>query len=305
MDQTAGHPGAKHRTRLGDHRNVVLRGAPRDGWRDAYHLMLTMPLGAFLGVMATGYLLINLLFAWLYFIDPAGVAQARPGHFIDYFFFSVQTLGTLGYGVMSPRSLYTNIVVTCEVFTGLFNLAIATGVLFARVSRPTARIMFSNLAVVTAMNGEPTLMMRAANRRRNLVLEAEVSLTLVEDVTTTEGDVLRRFQALTPVRRQTPLFFLTWQIMHVITPESPLYGQTAESLAQRKAEILVIIRGLDETYVADIHARASYLPHEIIWDRRFADILALQSDGTRVVDLGRFDDLDDRPAPCTPIPPLS
>jgi inward rectifier potassium channel len=305
MDHTVGQVGDKHRIRLGDHGNVVFRGAPRDGWRDAYHLMLTMPLGAFMGVMALGYLLINLLFAWLYFLDPAGVAQARPGYFIDYFFFSVQTLGTLGYGVMAPKSLYTNIVVTCEVFSGLLNLGIATGILFARVSRPTARIMFSNLAVVTAMNGEPTLMMRAANRRRNLVLEAEVSLTLVEDVTTTEGDVLRRFQALTPVRRQTPLFFLTWQIMHVITPESPLYGETAESLAKRKAEVLVIIRGLDETFVADIHARASYLPHEIIWDRRFADILALQADGTRVVDLGRFDDLDDRPAPCEPVPPLT
>ncbi|MBV8682055.1 MAG: hypothetical protein JO111_04215 [Caulobacteraceae bacterium] len=303
MDNTGGVARAKVRSRLGDHGNVVFRGAPLDGWRDAYHLMLTMPLPAFMGVMAGSYFLINLFFAGLYFLDPDGIAQARPGYFWDDFFFSVQTLGTLGYGTLAPKTLYTNIIVTCEVFVALFNLGVAAGLLFARISRPTARIMFSNLAVVTAMNGEPTFMLRAANRRRNLVLEAEVTLTLVEDVTTDEGDVLRRFRQLTPVRRRTPLFFLTWQIMHVITPESPLHGETAESLAKRNAEILVILRGLDETFVADIHARASYLPHEIIWDRRFADILQLQEDGTRVVDLGRFDDLDERPAPCPAVSP--
>jgi inward rectifier potassium channel len=304
MDHTVGQMSGGLRARLRDQASVVLRGAPRDGWRDVYHMMLTMPLVAFMGVMATGYLLLNVFFAELYFLDPQGIAQARSGHFIDYFFFSVQTLGTLGYGIMSPKSLYANIVVTCEVFTGLFNLGIAASLLFARISRPTARIMFSNLAVVTPMNGEPTLMLRAANRRRNLVLEAEVSLTLVEDVTIKEGDVLRRFRSLTPERRRTPLFFLTWQIMHRITPESPLHGETAESLAKRNAEILVIIRGIDETFVHDIHARASYLPHEIIWGRRFADILTMEGDGTRVVDLGRFHDLDDRPEPSAAIPPL-
>lgn len=304
MDPSASHVGARPRRRLGDHGDVVFRGAPGDGWRDIYHLMLTMPTSAFMGVTAAGYLLINLLFAGLYSLDPGGVAQARPGHFLDFFFFSVQTLGTLGYGVMSPRSVYTNVVVTCEVFTGLLNLGVATGVLFARISRPTARIMFSNLAVVTPMNGEPTLMLRAANRRRNLVLEAEVSLTLVQDVVTEEGDVLRRFEALTPVRRRTPLFFLTWQIMHRVTPESPLYGETAESLSSRNAEVLVIIRGLDETFVADIHARASYLPHEIIWGRRFADIISMEGDGIRVIDLHRFNELDDPPPISAAVPPL-
>jgi inward rectifier potassium channel len=304
MDHARGRTGFKFRTRLGDQDDVVYRGMPREGWRDAYHLMLTMPTSAFMGVMATAYLSINLLFAGLYSLDPTGVSQARPGHFLDVFFFSVQTLGSLGYGVMSPRSLYANIVVTCEVFIGLFNLGIATGLLFARVSRPTARIMFSDVAVVTPLNGEPTLMLRAANRRRNMVLEAEVSLTLVHDEVTKEGDVLRRFDPLIPVRRRTPLFFLTWQIMHRIGPESPLHGETAETLAARNAEILVIIRGLDETFVADIHARSSYLPHEIAWGRRLADILGVSEDGARVVDFGRFNELDERPALGAAVPPL-
>jgi inward rectifier potassium channel len=278
--------------RLGERRNVSYLGLPRDGWRDAYHAMLTMPLIAFTGVMALGYLGINCLFAALYMLDPGGVDQARPGHFDDYFFFSVQTLASLGYGYLSPRSAYANVVVTCESFVGLFNLAVATGLLFARISRPTARIMFSTRAVVAPLNRVPTLMLRAANRRRNLVLEAEVSLTLVYDVVSLEGDMLRRFEELIPVRSRTPLFFLTWQIMHRIDEKSPLHGLTREDLEARHAELVVIIRGLDETFVSDIHARASYLPHEIVWGQRLANILTTHPSGQRTVDFSRFNDLE-------------
>lgn len=267
-------------------------GLPPDGWRDAYHRLLTMPTPAFLGVMAVAYLAVNIAFGALYMLDPQGIANAHGPGFWDYFFFSVQTLGTLGYGVMSPRSLYANIVVTAEVFTGLLNLGVATGLLFARISRPTARIMFSRRAVVTPLNGVPTLMLRAANRRRNLVLEAEVSVTLVYDVVTEEGDSLRRFVELPPVRARSPLFFLTWQVMHRIDADSPLNGENAQSLAAKNAEILVVIRGLDETAVSTIHARASYLPDEIVWDRRFADILTSLPDGRRAVDLARFHEFE-------------
>ena len=139
---------------------------------------------------------INAVFALLYMADPGGVTNARPGSFADAFFFSVQTLGTLGYGVMAPKSLASNLITTLETFVGLVNLAIATGLLFARISRPTARIMFSERAVVTPFDGVPTLMFRAANQRRNLVIEAEVSVTLIHDVTTREGGILRRFDEL-------------------------------------------------------------------------------------------------------------
>jgi inward rectifier potassium channel len=295
MNDSSAPPFLNRRSRIGDHADVVMVGQPRDEWRDAYHAMLTMPTSGLIAVLALAYLIINALFAWLYTLDLQGVSHVGRGGFWDDFFFSVQILGSLGYGVMAPRSLYASIVVSIEVFVALLNLGVATGLVFARVSRPTARIMFSNVAVVTPLNGVPTLMLRAANRRRNLVLEADVSLTLVYDVVSQEGDVLRRFDPLTPVRPRTPLFFLTWQIMHRIEPESPLFGQTAESLAKRKAEILVIIRGLDETFVTDIHARASYLPHEIFWGRRFADVLTTHPDGRRTVDLAKFHDLDETP----------
>ena len=266
-------------------------GLPRDGWRDAYHVLLTMPLAAFFAVMATGFLSVNAVFAGLYLLDPAGIATARPGNFMDAFFFSVQTLGTLGYGVMAPRSLYANCVVTAESFVGLFNLAIATGLLFARISRPTARIMFSEKAVVATHEGEPTLMFRAANRRRNLVVEAEVSVTLLHDIRTAEGTLLRRFDELAMLRSRSPLFFMTWQVMHKIDEASPLFGETAQSLMAKRAEIVVVMKGLDETFVSTIHARTSYTPDEIVWGRRLADIFVVDAQGRRAIDFRLFHDI--------------
>lgn len=267
-------------------------GLARDGWRDAYHYLLTLPLAGFLGVMALSYLSVNALFAGLYMLDPDGVANVRPGHFEDLFFFSVQTLGGLGYGVMSPRSLYANLVATSEVFLGLLNLGLATGLLFARVSKPTARIMFSDRAVVGTLDGAPTLMFRAANRRRNLVIEAEVTVTLIQNVTTSEGAVLRRFHEINTVRSRTPLFFMTWQVMHVIDEASPLWGQTTQSLTDANAEILVVMKGMDETFAQTIHARTSYTPDEIVWGGRLVDIFGTDAAGARLIDFRRFHDVD-------------
>ena len=266
-------------------------GLPRDGWRDAYHRLMSMPTWAFLATMAGAYLAMNALFAGLYMLDPDGVASARPGDFLDVFFFSAQTLGSVGYGVMWPRSAYANWVATTEMFVGLFNLGAATGLLFARISRPTARIMFSDRAVVATHDGAPTLMFRAANRRRNVVVEAEVSVTLVKDETTLEGGVIRRFHELPVQRSRTPLFFLTWQVMHVVDESSPLFGESTESLLAKRAEVLVVMKGLDETYVSTIHARASYTPDEIVWGRRLADIFTLLPDGGRAIDFRRFHDI--------------
>lgn len=283
-DQTPAYP------RLGQTRARYV-GLPRDGWRDVYHVLLTMPLWRFLAVMAGAYLVVNSLFAAAYLADPGGLANARPGNFADAFFFSVQTLASVGYGEMWPKSLWCNSVVTCESFVGLFNLGVATGLLFARISRPTARIMFSKVAVVTPMDGLPTLMFRAANQRHNMVVEAEVSVTLIRDVVTVEGGTLRRFDELRVVRSRTPLFFLTWQVMHPVDEASPLWGETTASLLAKKAEILVVMKGLDETFVSTIHTRASYAPNEIVWGRRLADIFTVGADGERVIDFRRFHDI--------------
>jgi inward rectifier potassium channel len=272
--------------RLGATRTSYV-GLPRDGWRDAYHLLLTIPLPLFFAAMAGAYVAINALFAALYMADPGGVANARPGDFADHFFFSIQTLAGIGYGVLWPRSMWANSIVGIEAFVGLFNLAIATGLLFARISRPTARIMFSDIAVVAPFEGDPALMFRAANRRRNLVLEAEVSLSLVRNVTTAEGVTMRRFYDMKTLRGRSPLFALTWQVIHPIDQESPLFGETASSLIEEQAEILVVMKGLDETFVSTIHARASYMPDQIVWGRQLADIF-VERDGSRTIDFTKF-----------------
>jgi inward rectifier potassium channel len=289
-DEDEGKPPAATYPRLGSTR-LNYRGLPRNGWRDAYHVLLTMPLAAFFAVMGGAFLTLNTLFAVLYLLDPGGLNGARPGSFFDAFFFSVQTLGTLGYGVISPRSLYCNLIVTAETFVGLFNLAIATGLLFARISRPTARIMFTQRCVVADFEGAPTLMFRAANRRRNLVVEAEVSVSLLHDVVSEHGGMMRRFDDLTVLRARSPLFFMTWTVMHKIDETSPLFGETVDSLLAKKAEILVVMKGLDETFVSTIHARTSYTPDEIVWGMRMADLFTTDTQGKLVIDFRRFHEI--------------
>lgn len=286
---------------MADAERPMIRGLANDRWRDAYHFLLTVPLWAFFSVMAGAFLAINAAFALLYLVDPAGLGGARPGDFGDAFFFSVQTLGTLGYGVMAPRTLYENLVVTAEVFVGLFNLAVATGLLFARISRPTARIMFSDVAVIVPFDGLPTLIFRAANRRLNAVVEAEVSVNLLRDLTTVEGYTMRGFVELKVKRARSPLFYMTWTVMHVIDQDSPLWGETHESLVEKNAEVFVTMKGIDETFVSTIHARTSYKPTKIIWGMRLADIFYIEKNGGRAIDFHRFSDLEEPFAPAPPV----
>jgi inward rectifier potassium channel len=262
----------------------------RPGWRDAYHYLLTMPLPAFLGVMAAIYLAINLVFAAVYAL-VGGVTGMPRGDFAAAFFFSVETISTVGYGVMAPKGLGAHLVVTAESFVGLFNLAIMTGLMFNRISRPTARVMFSDKAVITNYEGEPTLIFRAANQRRNRVVEAEVSVTLLHEVRTREGDMIRRFETLPTIRSRSPVFMLTWQIMHRIDELSPLLGETAESLAARNAQILVVLKGIDETFAQTVHARGGYMADQIVWGARFAEIFTHDDEGRAVIDYTHFHDV--------------
>jgi inward rectifier potassium channel len=272
---------------------VTIRGLRRRRLTDLYHQLLTVSWSGFLLVWLAIYLAANLMFATLFWLDRGGLSGARPGSFEDAFFFSVQTLGTIGYGVIAPKSHFANALVAVESFFSFGISALSTGLIFARVSRPTARVMFSRHAVVTPVNGAPTLMFRAANERQNQVLEAEVTVTLARSLTTTEGVTFRAFQALALTRSRSPFFALSWSIMHVIDETSPFFEQTLESLIAEKAEIVVVLAGVDETLAQRIHARHSYLPHEIVWDRRFADIIQIDDAGRVVVEFGRFHDLQD------------
>src|SRR5580704_1168 len=177
-------------------KDIHVVGGQTGGIRDLYHGVLTIPWWAFFLFLLGVFLGANAIFAFLYWLDPAGVAGARPHAFADDFFFSVETISTIGYGGMTPQSLYANVVMTAEAFVGLGIVAVATGLIFARVSRPTARVMFSRVAVITPFDGVPALMFRAANQRGNQILEAEASVNVFGQVTTSEGINMRRFQEL-------------------------------------------------------------------------------------------------------------
>ncbi len=261
-------------------------------WRDVYHRLLTFSWPWFFGVMALWYVGVNVVFALLYMLDPNGIAEARPDRFEDHFFFSVQTMATIGYGVMHPQTLYANLIMTVETLAGLIFFAVLTGLIFARFSRPTARIMFSDVAVVTPHNGVPTLMFRCANQRLNQILEATIGVTILRDEVSTEGRTLRRFHDLKLLRQRTPVFALTWTVMHPIDAESPLHGLTAADMAGDDAlEIVVVLTGVDETFAQPIQARHSYLAEEILWDHHFVDIVVELEDGRSAIDYSRFHDI--------------
>jgi len=269
---------------------VVRLGVERQWFGDLYHRILTISWPCFFAIGAAIYIAANIVFAALYLLQPGSIAKAHPGSFADAFFFSVQTMATIGYGVMSPATFYANLLMTLETAVGLMFVALATGLVFARFSRPTARVLFSSVAVVGPYNGVPTLSIRIANQRQNQLLAAEVSMTLVRDETTEEGELTRRFYDMALVRDRSPVFALTFRVMHPIDADSPLYGMNYETLAEQHAEIVVIAGGVDETLVQAVNARTSYLPHEILWAHRFVDIFGWTEDGRRAIDYRRFHD---------------
>ena len=285
-------PGADY-PRLSGQRNrrPLITGSRRGLRADFYVAMLEAPWWAFFCGLAAFFGLINLVFTALYLVEPHGLSNVRPESFVDSFFFSVQTFTTLGYGQITPVTIYTNTVATLEAFAGVMNIALAAGLVFARVSRPRARVLFSGPAVITSYEGIPTLMFRLANQRGNQIMEAEINVSLARQHVTREGLVMRRFDTLNLIRHKTPLFALSWTVMHPIDANSPLHGATRASLIEQQAEIVVLVSGTDETYGAKIYARHSYIPHDIHWNKRFTDILSLGPDGRRVLDLLHFHDV--------------
>jgi len=192
---------------------------------------------------------------------------------------------------MYPKSFYANAVMTLEALFGMLSVALFAGIVFARFSRPTARVLFSKVAVIGPYEGVPTLMFRAANRRRNQILEAQVSASMVQNETTAEVQMMRRFHDLKLARARNPVFALTWTVLHPIDEASPLFGRSPEELAAAEIEIVVTLTGIDETFVQPIHARYSFVAEDLRWNMRFVDILGWTKDGRRAVDFRRFDEV--------------
>ena len=212
---------------------------------DLYHWLLVIPWRQFLLILFVFYFGLNFIFALMYFLTGGGIVNARPGSFKDLYFFSIQTLSTVGYGSMFPETLTAEIIVSVEIFVGLICIAILTGLMFARFAKPTARVMFSEIAVICPFDGIPTLMFRAANKRDNRILEAQVKVSLMRDEITKEGHQLRRFYDLPLMRSQTPVFGLSWLIMHPIDENSPFYQKNPEELNEKGIELWISLTGLD------------------------------------------------------------
>jgi inward rectifier potassium channel len=287
---------APQRIRLGA-RDVVRKGLSIAVVQDLYHYFMTVSWTRLFATIAGFFLVFDLLFGCLYDLVPGCVANLNPPGFAGAFFFSVETLATVGYGDMHPQTLYGHVVAMIEIFVGLMMLAVITGIMFARFSRPKARFMFAKLAVVRPIDGRLTLMFRAANARQNVVQEASAMLRMLRDDVTPEGYRLRRIVDLPLVRSQHPAFSLGWNLMHVIDEQSPLRSETAESLAAAQAVFILSLSGTDETTGQVLMARTEYPSDAIRWNQAFQDILEVQPDGSLLIDYSKFDEVEPLPAP--------
>ena len=271
----------------------IVGGRPRS-FDDLYHVLLSAPWWADLLVIVGLFLLSNCVFALAYFFT-GGVAGAQPGSLVDTFFFSVQTLGTVGYGQMYPVSRAASAVMTLEVVTGIIEVALVTGLLFAKFSIPRSRVIFAERAVLSMFDGMPTLMFRVANERANHVVEAQVRVSLLREESTAEGHNVYRMRDLKLARERSPAFVRTWLVMHPVAEDSPLKGQTAESLATVDAQVIVILTGIDGTSGQTIHARHSYASDNIHFGARYVDMMSDLPDGRVQLDFRQFNEVTTAP----------
>jgi inward rectifier potassium channel len=261
--------------------------APHDFFGDVYHSLLVAPWSAVLASIAGLVLLVNLLFALAYLVS-GGVANARAGSFADAFFFSVQTVGTIGYGYMYPQSTAAQLIVTAESVVALLVTALATGLVFAKFSIPQARLEFAGSVVIWRNDGVPTLGIRLANTRGNYVVEANVRVTLSRFEKTKEGVAFWRLYDLKLQRERSPALGRSWQVLHSIGDDSPLRGATQEGLAAAEAEMIVSLIGIDGTSSQSIHGRYVYEAKDFRFGFRFADMIRAKGDGRYELDYAKL-----------------
>jgi inward rectifier potassium channel len=264
-------------------------GGRRLGFNDAYHALLRMPWWAAVGLLVALVLLLNLAFAFIY-LEIGGVGGARAGSLEDAFFFSVETMATIGYGSMYPASPAANGMMVVEAIIGLLVTALSTGLVFARFSRLRGRVVFSERIALSPLDGVPTLQIRVGNERSNRIFDATFALLLTRSVRTPEGVGFYRTEDLKLVRERAHSLARSWTLLHRITPDSPLFGQTPEALAAAEAELIVALSGVDETSLQPIHARHQWETPSWVWGARLSDILS-EEENVVTLDLTRFHEL--------------
>jgi len=279
---------------------IHVLGERRAPLRDFYHALLRRPWRHTIAAISGVFLAANALFAIAYVVS-GGVAHAGPRSFVDAFFFSVQTMGTIGYGAMYPESPAANVLVVAESITSLTLTALATGLVFAKFSRSTARLVFTRQAVISPIDGVPTLMFRLSNQRGNRIVDAHITCVLVRKEVSGEGHTFYRMLDLHPTREHALSLSRSWSVMHPIDQRSPLHGKTPDDLAADETEIGVMVVGLDETTMQPVHASHQYFAHQVIWGARHADIITEAPNGDLVLDLDKFHDTAPT-APCASFP---
>ena len=292
-------PGEKvARVRLGSY-EFRKRGVSRFDLRDPYHLAVTLTWPQFLAALFVLYLSVNIVFATLFWLVPGSVANARLGSFADAFFFSIETLATVGYGEMYPATGYGRLVAGSEIVCGLAFTVILTGLTFVRFSRPRAKFIFAANPVVAMHKGEPTLMVRIGNGRATGLADARAQLNVLLNETVADGNVLHRVQELRLERAHIPIFPLFWTLMHVLDERSPLHGYDAARAIKASAQVFVLLEAHDPTVATTVHEIRNYAAQDIRFGMRYQDAVTTAADGTPVLDLTKIGalepDVGDRP----------
>jgi len=270
---------------------TLRKGAPSELRRDFYFFVMEGSWKRFFLVLAFLYVITNVFFAALYAAEPGSISGAHDS-FADAFYFSVQTLSTIGYGAMSPDTEYGNVIVTIEAAIGLLGAALATGLMFAKASRPTSSTLFSKVMTLSRRHGETNLVLRAGNARGNDVVDASVSIVVLRDELTPEGEHIRRISDLKLVRDRTPLFAVSWTIMHVIDDDSPLADVNWDRPGDDIIALVVTLLGHDGTYGQTVYARKIYYAEDIRPNHRFVDVISQLPDGRLMIDYEKFHDTE-------------
>ena len=272
-------------------RTIETRGLAEGFWTDLYHRALTVYWPVFFATAAAIFILLNAVFAFLFWLGRDPIANVSPDLPLSLFYFSIETLATVGYGDMHPQTNYGHLIATIEIFTGMSFLAVMTGLIFARFSRPRARFIFARHPVVTTHQGKPTLMFRVANARNNTISQTTARLWLFRMEKTIEGRPMRRYHELPLERSEHPMFALSWSLFHVIDEDSPLYRIAADDLAAVEGDLVLNVGGIDDSSAQRLNARYVYSHRDIRWNHRYVDITSRSADGFLLIDYEVFHDV--------------
>jgi inward rectifier potassium channel len=271
-------------------REIITEGLHLNFWADISHRCMTASWPSFIAGVVLVFIVFNAAFGLLYWLGDQPVSNVAQNDYLDYLYFSIETLSTAGYGDMHPQTHYGHLISAVELLTGIFSMSVMTGLIFARFSRPSARLLFANNPVIATQDGKPTLMVRLANERHNIIGNATARLWVLKNTITNEGLAIRRFNELPLLKNEHPALALSWTLYHVLDEQSELFNLDTEDLKGANVVLVVVVSGYDVVAAQTIHARKSYDHTDIRFRQRYADILEILKDGRIRIDYGKFHD---------------